>query len=274
MQDLSKSAVPIIESVYDTFTNSEKTVADYFIHNMEEDEDFSASNISKKLHVSEASLTRFSKKCGYSGYREFIYAYKSNITEDSNIQHRLTKKVLADYDQILNKSYSLINEEQIERIIKLIIRAKRVYFYGIGSSGLVALEMKSRFMRLGLHCDAFTEPDMIKMNSALLDEDCVVITLSISSDSPIMLAALQQAKSNQAKLVLFTANKNNAFKDICDEIVPIATSRNLSFGNRISPQFPLLVIIDIFYAHFLNSDINTRKEHFISTLLALDEKLD
>lgn len=274
MKDLSKSAVPIIESVYDTFTNSEKTIADYFINNVNEDEDFSAANISKKLHVSEASLTRFSKKCGYSGYREFIYVYKDNITEDPHIQHHLTKKVLADYDEILNKSYSLINEKQIEHIIELIIQAKRVYFYGIGSSGLVALEMKSRFMRLGLHCDAFTDPDMIKMNSALLDEDCVVITLSISSDSPIMLSALQQAQSNHAKLVLFTANKNNAFKDICDEVVPVATSKNLSFGNRISPQFPLLVIIDIFYAYFLNSDINTRKEYFISTLLALDGKLD
>src|SRR5699024_4981008 len=122
MKDLSKSAVPIIESVYDTFTNSEKTIADYFINNVNEDEDFSAANISKKLHVSEASLTRFSKKCGYSGYREFIYVYKDNITEDPHIQHHLTKKVLADYDEILNKSYSLINEKQIEHIIELIIQ--------------------------------------------------------------------------------------------------------------------------------------------------------
>lgn len=274
MQDLNKSVVPIIESVYDTLTNSERTIADFFISNVNEKEDFSAANISSKLHVSEASLTRFSKKCGYEGYREFIYVYKTNIAEDPHIHRQLTKRVLADYDEILNKSYSLINEEQIEHIIELIIEAKRVYFYGIGSSGLVALEMKSRFMRLGLHCDAFTEPDMIKMNSALVDEDCVVITLSISSDSPVMLSALQQAQKNKAKLVLFTANKNNVFKDICDEIVSVATSKNLSFGNRISPQFPLLVIIDIFYAYFLNSDINTRREYFISTLSALDEELN
>ena len=272
MTNLNKSAVPIIESVYDTFTNSEKIVADFFIENANEKVDFSAANMSEKLHVSEASLTRFSKKCGYEGYREFIYIYKKNITSDPHIHRQLTKRVLSDYDEILNKSYSLINEEQIERIIELIIKAKRVYFYGLGSSGLVALEMKSRFMRLGLHCDAFSEPDMIKINSALLDEDCVVIALSISSDSQVMLSSLQQARCNHAKLVLFTANKNNAFKEICDEVVSVATSKNLSFGNRISPQFPLLVIIDIFYAYFLNSDINTRKEYFTSTLLALDEK--
>ena len=274
MDDLNKSVVPVIESVYENFTTLEKNIADFFINNFDKDEDFSAINISRKLHVSEATLTRFSKKCGYAGYREFIYIYKTNISENPKKHRQTTEKVLSDYDEILGKSYSLIDEEQLEHIIQYLIESKRVYFYGIGSSGLVALEMKSRFMRLGLHCDAFTDPDMIKMNSSILDEDCLVIALSISSTSPVIVSALQQVHKNNAKSVLFTANINNVLKEVCNEIVSVATSKNLSYGNRISPQFPLLVMIDIFYAYFLNSDINTRREYFTSTLLALDEKLD
>lgn len=72
MDDLNKSVVPVIESVYENFTTLEKNIADFFINNVDKDEDFSAINISKKLHVSKATLTRFSKKCGYTGYREFI----------------------------------------------------------------------------------------------------------------------------------------------------------------------------------------------------------
>ena len=274
MDDLNKSVVPVIESVYENFTTLEKNIADFFINNVDKAEDFSAINISRKLHVSEATLTRFSKKCGYAGYREFIYIYKTNISENPKKHRQTTEKVLSDYDEILGKSYSLINEEQMEHIIQYVIESERVYFYGIGSSGLVALEMKSRFMRLGLHCDAFTDPDMIKMNSSILDEDCLVIALSISSTSPVIVSALQQVHKNNAKSVLFTANINNVLKEVCNEIVSVATSKNLSYGNRISPQFPLLVMIDIFYAYFLNSDINTRREYFTSTLLALDEKLD
>lgn len=274
MKNLSKSVVPIIESFYETFTNSERTIADFFIENVNKLEDFSAANISEKLHISEATLTRFSKKCGYSGYREFIYDYKSNIVEESNenIHRQLTKNILVDYEEILKKTYSLIDEEQIEHIIKLFTNSKRVYFYGIGSSGLVAQEMKSRFMRLGLICDAFIDADMIKMNSALLDENCLVIALSISSDSITILSALEQANQNKATTVLFTANKTPIFNDICDEIVSVATTKNLNFGNRISPQFPLLVLIDIFYAYFLNSDFDSRKRIFSSTLSALDDQ--
>ncbi len=273
MQELDKSVVPIIESVYETLTESERIAADFFINNAEQALDFSASYVSKLLHVSEASLTRFAKKCGFSGYREFIYVYKLNITEPSNPHTQLTQNVLADYDEILNKTYSLIDEKQIEHIIQLIINAKRVYFYGIGSSGLVAQEMKSRFMRLGLVCDAFTDADLMKINSSLLDEESVVIALSISSDTAVILDSLEQAQQRNAKTILLTANRKTSVDENCDEVVSIATRKNLNFGNRISPQFPLLVIIDVLYAYFLRSDIDSRKKIFSSTLTALDEEI-
>ena len=272
METLNKSVIPVIEATYNDMTNTEKIIAHYFINNAKEDEDLSASNIAEKLHVSEASLTRFSKKCGYLGDREFVYAYKTNLSKELHFQDQVTKRVLADYDQILKKTYSLIDEQQIKRIVQLVTQAEKVYFYGIVSSGLTALELKSRFMRLGLNCDAFVEPDMMKMNSALLDEKSVVIALSISSNSPAIYSALEQAYQNKAKTVLFTANKNESFDDVCTEVVSVATRKNLNYGNKISPQFPLLVMIDILYSYLLELDDNSSKKRFTSTLEALNKK--
>lgn len=270
IESLSKSVIPIIESVYATLTSAERTIADFFISNTNEERDFSAKEIADLLHVSEASLTRFSKKCGYAGYREFIYVYKSHFVEETDNYNQLTRQVLADYDEILNKTYSLIDEYQVNRVVELILDSKRVYFYGIGSSGLVAHEMKSRFMRLGLHCDAFTDNDLIRMNSVLLDEDCVVIGLSVSSSTEVINLALERGHNNGAKTILLTANKKIETEKFCDEIVLIATSHNLNYGIRISPQLPLLVMIDIIYTYFSNSDYVSRKEIFSSTLQALD----
>ncbi|MGO4962080.1 MurR/RpiR family transcriptional regulator [Jeotgalibaca porci] len=272
MKKLTKSVVPIIESVFAELTQSEKVIATFFIENKDKAIDFSSNGISERIHVSEASLTRFAKKCGFTGYREFIYRYRTNINENENVQGELIQKVLTDYDEILSKTYSLIDEEQIRNIVAYFSESKRVYFYGIGSSGLVAKEMKLRFMRLGLYCDAITDPDTMKMNSALLDSDSLVIVLSISSKNPALLAAVEQAKKNNVKIVLFTANKTETYEKLCNEIVSIATRHNLSYGNRISPQFPLLVMLDAFYAYYLNSDVDNRAEKFTSTLEALDEK--
>ena len=91
MDDLNKSVIPVIESVYENFTNLEKNIADFFINNVDKDEDFSAISISKKMHVSEATLTRFAKKCGYSGYREFIYVHKSIVKQQKRSYRTMMK---------------------------------------------------------------------------------------------------------------------------------------------------------------------------------------
>lgn len=80
MEYYVKSVVPIIESNYNNFTMVEKNIADFFIHNHEK-MDFSAKTVAAKLFVSEASLSRFAKKCGYRGYREFVYQYEETLVE-------------------------------------------------------------------------------------------------------------------------------------------------------------------------------------------------
>ena len=61
MEHFEKSIIPVIESVYPSFTPLERTVADFFIHNTDES-DLSARHVSELLYVSEASLSRFAKK--------------------------------------------------------------------------------------------------------------------------------------------------------------------------------------------------------------------
>lgn len=87
MQTYGSSVVPMIEANYEMFTVVEKTIADFFISN-EKEMDFSSGRMAKMLHVSEASLSRFAKKMGYSGYREFIYNYQPSIAERPNVEEQ------------------------------------------------------------------------------------------------------------------------------------------------------------------------------------------
>ena len=75
MEYYVKSVVPIIESNYDKFTPVEKQIANFFIHNQKK-MDFSIKHSSELLFTSKATLVRFAQKCGYHGYKEFIYQYE------------------------------------------------------------------------------------------------------------------------------------------------------------------------------------------------------
>ena len=91
-----KSVIPIIESNYENFTALERTIADFFMKNQKK-VDFSAKEIAKRLFVSEASLSRFAKKCGYRGYREFIYQYEETFEEKNKELTGHTRQVLNTY---------------------------------------------------------------------------------------------------------------------------------------------------------------------------------
>ena len=45
----------------------------------------------------------------------------------------------------------------------------------------------------------------------------------------------------------------------CDEVLLLAVKEHLKNGGAISPQFPILVMIDVLYSHFLTTD-SERKE--------------
>lgn len=210
--------------------------------------DFSSKSVSTELHVSEATLTRFAQKCDYSGYREFVYAYSNNHGVNYSSQHNKNiQRVLYDYNQILDKTYSLIDIDQIERFVQRITAAKRIYIYGKGSSGIAATEIKYRFMRMGISIEAITDDDLMLINHVVLDEDCVVIGFSISGQSSAVTNALRQASELGIYSVLFTTQTNSAQNEFANEIFSVASLQNFSYGNRISPQFPLLVLLDIIF---------------------------
>ena len=192
-----KSVIPIIESNYENFTALEKNIADFFMKN-EEKMDFSAKEIAKHLFVSEASLSRFAKKCGFRGYREFIYQYEESFEEKNKELTGHTRTVLNMYQELLNKTYSLMDEAQIVRICEKLGQAKRVFVCGKGSSGLAAREMRLRFMRIGVDINSIQDPDLMRMQAVFQKEGCLVIGISISGESEDVCYLLEESKKRGA----------------------------------------------------------------------------
>ena len=198
MNHYFKSVIPVIESNYNKFTTVEKSIADFFINNQKK-ADFSAKAVALKLFVSEASLSRFAQKCGYRGYREFIYQYEKNFVEKKETMAGNTLMILNAYQELLNSSYSLVDEKQIERIGNYLNKAKKVLVCGKGSSGLAAKEMEIRFMRIGVDVDSITDTDLMRMRAVFQDEDSLVFGFSIGGQKEEIIFLLKEAKSEELK---------------------------------------------------------------------------
>lgn len=270
MEYYVKSVIPIIESNYHKLTSAEKTVADFFIHN-NQNIDFSSSHISELLYTSKATLSRFAKKIGYRGYQEFIYQYENTFEEKKEKITGNTKIVLNAYQEVLNKTYNLVDEAQIGRIVGYLNKADRVLVCGCGSSGLLAKEMEIRFMRIGIDVDSMTDSDMIKMASVFQNRRSLIFGFSISGERDEVTYLLREAYNKGAKTVLFTTNNGKKFAEYYSEVVVLPSLRHLNYGNVISPQFPILIMLDIIYAYYVEQNKYIREGMHDSTLCALEE---
>lgn len=172
--------------------------------------------------------------------------------------------MLIDYDQILTDINNLINEEKLEEIATLIDSSKRVYFYGIGSSGLVVMEIKSRFMRLGVVCDAITDKNNLIWTTTILDSSCLVIGLSLSGQTEEVMEYLDLAAQKGAATALLTTKTFSTTQT--HKIFPIASVRNLCtefiLWQSDFTSIPLLIMLDIIYAYF--QAIDREKKRFLN----------
>ncbi len=246
-----ENILKIINKHYDTFTNVEKTIADFFISNPH-CHDFSSKNLKQQLFVSEASLSRFSKKCGFKGYREFVYRYKDDSSDLTYVKG--LNKTFYIYHELLIDIAKNTNEEQILRLSKLVSDSKSIMIFSLGSSKLAALQMKAKFSRLGLLIDVISESDDIKMQSVLQSDQNLVIGISLSGKKEI-LQALKRSKKGGARTVLISASHSeDDNRNYLDEIIHVSSVEGLNTGYIISPQFPILVLIDICYYYYIQSN--------------------
>lgn len=243
-----KKVYTTIQENSSRFTAVEKLIADYFLKNKEHD-DFSIHAMRDKLYVSKSSLSRFAQKCGYKGYREFIYRYEEELLADTNDISEETKLVLHTYDHVFKQTMDLIDDEQLQRVVQCVSNANHIIVMGVSSSGLAAKEMKNRFMRHHIMMEAIVQMDDMILQSSLLDKDALCIAISISGTKPSVIKSLKQASNVGANTILITGNSVDDFT-YCNEVIRVPM---LAYEHTITTQFPILIIIDLIYQLFISN---------------------
>lgn len=212
MDEYAKSIIPIIEANYEKYTETERYIADYFLKQARP-ERLSAELVSKELSVSVASLSRFAKKCGFGGYREFTYEFRNSYVEKSAVEQQQSRLVLETYQNLLNKIYSLLDEGQIHRIVTELKWARRVFVCGRGSSGLAAEEMATRFRWIGIDMTALRDNEDMRMQSVFLNRHDLMIGLSLSGTKSEILYMLDRGFQQGARTMLITGKNRQTYED-------------------------------------------------------------
>src|SRR5699024_4061313 len=152
------------------------------------------------LNTSPATITRFCKKIDCANFAEM----KINLVDESTQESIVNKDTIFDaihtyYTTVMDNTNKLVNPQDIKETIEAIIYAKKIYIYGVGSSGLTALEFMQRLIRMGFNVSCFTDTHMMLISQTLLTPDDLVIGISSSGQTVEIVNMLAIAKKVGAK---------------------------------------------------------------------------
>jgi DNA-binding MurR/RpiR family transcriptional regulator len=255
----------LISSLYNSLRKSERKVADYVLKEPEEAVYSTITDLAEKVGVGETSVIRFCRTLGYKGYQEFKLAVVQDLAtpveqihgqvEENDDVRTIAEKITSLNTRLLRDTTSLLNERSLQQAADAITRAKKVYFFGVGSSGITIEDAKYRFMRLGFLVEAVADAHFMAMNAALAGKEDTVVGISSSGSTKDLVDAVRIAKSNGAYIICLTNHGRSPITQFADTVL-LATSRETPLqGGAFASKLAQIHVLDI-----------------LSTVIALQQK--
>ncbi len=251
----SSNTLLLISSIYKSLTKAEKKVADAVQNNPEIAVYLTVTDLSEKAGVGETSVIRFCRKLGYRGYHDFKLAMAQDIVnlpnyieghiEESDDAGVIAQKISANNVNMLQNTLDLIHAEELKKVAQTILKAKRLYIYGVGSSGITALDAHYRFMRLGIEVEAQRDSHIIAMSSSLVKKEDVVLGISTSGSTRDLVDSVKNAKKNGATVICLTSHARSPITNHADHILLVPSKEMPTQGGALSTKIAQIHMLDI-----------------------------
>ena len=177
------------------------------------------AEIARRAEVSKPTVVRFCRHIGYRGLTDFRLKLAGVINEGVPFVHRavtsgdgageLMVKVIDNSVSALlnlrNQASAASIERAAEAILGSIRAGRRVEFYGVGNSGIVAQDAQHKFFRLGCNTVAYADAHVQVMSATLLQPGDCAVFISNSGRMRDLLETLDVVRRRRATSIAITA---------------------------------------------------------------------
>lgn len=277
----------IIQSIYPNLRNSERRVADHVLEYAEEVLTRTTLKLANEIGVSEASVIRFCKRMGYAGFSEFKLALAKELGErgrgnfdggdsldlysDSELSE-IPHKIISRSIRALEDTLKIFSEEEYERAVAALCKAKRVVLYGVGNSASVAHDAANKFLRLGIQCSVMSDAHSQIISAVHLKPGDVAIGISHSGRTRDTVDALRRARESGATTICVTNHEASCITEAADIRLLTAAMETSYESETMASRIAQLAVIDMLYIGIVMQDFGGYKKKIAAMDDALRDK--
>ena len=243
-----------IQGALPSLRPSERRVGQFVLGHPNEVIDLSFAEIAERTQVSQPTVARFCAAMGFSGYREFKLRLAQSLATGVPFVHRdvdardaavdIGAKVFDRAIAALVAVRNHLDPTALQRAIALLARAKRIEFYGLGNSGIVAMDAQHKFFRLGVPVVAYSDPHVHAMAATMLGPGDVVVGISGSGRTLDLIQSLEIARNAGAAIIGITVS-GSPVAAVCDVALFADVPEDPNVYAPMSSRLAHLAIVDV-----------------------------
>ena len=232
----------------------------------------SITDLAERAGTSAASVTRFCRMLGYTGYSQL----RVGIAEDmgrggaqaawiadigrsfgpDDPPDVIRRALLNTHVRSLQTTAELLDLSAAIRVADRIVKARHVDVYGVGGSALTAMETEHRLYRIGINVHTWSEFHSGLTSAAILDGKCVAIGISNTGRTEETIEMLALAKASGAYTVAITGNPESPLARAADEVLTAAAPESYLKPADLSARHCQLFVVDLLYLLIAQSNFD------------------
>lgn len=248
-----------IEEDYPQLPTQERAVALVVVRKPNDIQEMGITALAHEAKVSIATVTRFVHRMGCADYQAFRMTLlretlNQGASQPISPDESVETQVFHFYQRVMQDTYQKLDEEVVTQVVERIKKARRIYVYGLGSSGYTAEEFVQRLIRMGIAAFGMHDSHMMYINSQITTAKDIIIAISSSGSTDDVNTACTLAKANATPVYAITAFKKSPLAQLADATIHVQFSTFIDNTRFINSQLAIMYVMDIISTRLLMED--------------------
>nr|EKZ9811311.1 MurR/RpiR family transcriptional regulator [Klebsiella aerogenes] len=204
-----------IQSRLENLSKSERKVAEVILATPAQAIHSSIAALALEAGVSEPTVNRFCRSLETRGFPDFklhlaqslahgtLYVNR-NVDEDDSVES-YTAKIFESAMASLDQVHHALDMSAVNRAVDLLTQAKKISFFGLGSSAAVAHDAMNKFFRFNVPVIYSDDIVLQRMSCMNCNDDNVVVIISHTGRTKSLVELAQLARENDAMVIAITS---------------------------------------------------------------------
>lgn len=262
---------------YNALTKQSKRLADFIRENPPQAIKMTAKTLGEASGTSAAAVVRLCQQLGYDGLEQLKISLAKTVSHDElsapidpiiapgDSVSDIAQKLCHIHTGAVQETLALMDYDAVKKTVALLQKARRVYLFGVGSSGLVAQEFCHRLNRIGITCIFLQDGHTNLEYAAVAEEKDLLIGFSYSGETKEVYLVAEQAKARGVPVIAVTRGKASTLSAGASIVLNIPVTEKRVRVGAVASITSQMFVVDVLYMSLIQKDYEKYEGKLMST---------